>query len=137
MKWNVETNDFLYDSKKNIIRVDNPPEFLLGEPDYDEVIHLAFPIPLNKFILVNCCKFNELSNFIFEKDGITITLEINGKYHYNDVEIFWLNELQQIWRSIKKSELNIDLTDIVNHIKKKTVSVFFLYPYLFFISSSA
>lgn len=28
MKWNVETNDFLYDSKKNIIRVDNPPEFL-------------------------------------------------------------------------------------------------------------
>lgn len=116
MKWNVETNDFLYDSKKNIIRVDNPPEFLLGEPDYDEVIHLAFPIPLNKFILVNCCKFNELPNFNFEKDGITITLEINGKYRCNNVEIFWLNELQQIWRSIKKSELDIDLTDIVNHI---------------------
>lgn len=116
MKWNVETNDFLYDSKKNIIRVDNPPEFLIGEPDSNEVIHLAFPIPLNKFILVNCCKFKETHNLTFEKNGITINLEGDGKYHINDVEILWLNELQQIWRRIKKNELNIDLTDIINHI---------------------
>lgn len=116
MKWHVETNDFLYDSKKNIIRVDNPPEFLLGEPDYNEVIHLAFPIPLNKFILVNCCKFKEISKFTLEKDDIIITLETDGKYHINDLEIFWLNELQQIWRRNKGSELLIDLTDIVKHI---------------------
>lgn len=100
MKWKVETNDLLYDRNKSIIRQDNPPEFLIGSPIYGEVVHLAFPIPLNDSILTNCCQFVSNSPIEFEKNGIKVTIGTDCKYHIGGEVILWLNDLQQIWRHL-------------------------------------
>ena len=116
MEWKVEINDFLYDSNKNIIRLDNPPEFLTGSPVGGEVVHLSFPIPLNDQILINCCRFTAISSIEFEKNGIKVTTGTDGRYHINGQTILWLNDLQQIWRQLTGRELVIDITNLQRYI---------------------
>ena len=116
MEWKVETNDLLYDSNKSIIRQDNPPEFLIGSPINGEVVHLAFPIPLNDSILTDCCKFSRNIQTEFEKNNIKVTFEADCRYHIDGETILWLNDLQQIWRYLTGRELCVDITNIQKYI---------------------
>lgn len=112
----VEINDYLYDHDKNIIRYDNPPEFLIGEIDYTEKVHISFPIYLNRSIIEDCCKFKEISRFVFEKDGLIVCLKSDGHFYIEENIIFWLNGLQQIYRNKIDKELLIDITNIQKYL---------------------
>ncbi|MFK2714797.1 hypothetical protein ACIXUF_04280 [Bacteroides fragilis] len=116
MSIKAEINDFFYDENRNILRHDSPiPEWITGDIPTNRPF-VANPIPLNHDILVDCCKFTDNGNFKYQKGNISIELLLDGTWNCNGTIIAYLNDLQQVWRSVNSKELLIDLTNIQMYI---------------------